>query len=88
VFFTKERDGREVRSYDDLSFRYIYDPIGDPQDHKELMTGMEATAYEVKRNMDRLPDFLDPEEQLNFSSKLDGRVGRWLASRLAARLDP
>lgn len=87
VFFTKQRDGKEMKSYDDLSFRYIYDPIGDPQDHKELMTGMEATAYEVKRNMDRLPEFLDPEDQLNFSSKLDGRVGRWLADRLAGRLD-
>jgi len=86
VFFTKERDSKEMKSYDDLSFQYIYDPVGDPQDHKELMTGMEATAYEVKRNMDRLPDFLDPEKQLTFSGKLTGRVERWLASRLAERL--
>jgi len=52
------------------------------------MTGTEATAFDVKRNMDRLPDFLDPETQLTFSGKLDGRVERWLASRLAGRLDP
>jgi hypothetical protein len=87
VFFNKERDHKELKSYDDLSLRYIYDPVGDPQDHQELMTGTDATAFDVKRNMDRLPDFLDPEKQLTFSGKLDGRVERWLASQLAARLD-
>ena len=45
------------------------------------MTGEKATAYEVKRNMDRLPDFLDPEIPLKFTSKFDGRIGRWLADR-------
>ncbi len=87
VFFSKERDQTELRSYDDLSFQYIFDPIGDPQDHRELMTGTEATAFDVKRNMDRLPDFLDPEKSLSFSGKLDGRIERWLAERLAQRLD-
>lgn len=87
VFFSKERDQKELRSYDDLSFQYIFDPIGDPQDHRELMTGTEATAFDVKRNMDRLPDFLDPEKPLSFSGKLDGRIERWLAERLAQRLD-
>jgi hypothetical protein len=87
VFFSKKRDHKEVKAYDDLSFRYIYDPVGDPQDHKELMTGMDATAYEVKRNMDRLPDFLDPEKSLTFSGKLDGRVHSWLEQRLAQRLE-
>jgi hypothetical protein len=86
VFFNKERDPKELKSYDDLSFKYIFDPIGDPQDHRELMTGTEATAFEVKRNMDRLPDFLDPEKQLNLSGKLHGRVECWLANRLAERL--
>jgi hypothetical protein len=86
VFFNKERDHKELKSYGELSFKYIFDPIGDPQDHRELMTGTEATAFEVKRNMDRLPDFLDPEKQLNFSGKLHGRVERWLAARLAERL--
>lgn len=33
------------------------------------MTGTEANAFEVKRNMDRLPDFLDPEKQLTLSGK-------------------
>src|SRR6185436_18002432 len=87
VFFSKERDQKNLQEYDDLSFRYIYDPVGDPQDHKELMTGAEATAYEVKRNMDRLPDFVDPETPLKFTSKLDGRIGRWLADRLNQRLE-
>jgi hypothetical protein len=87
VFFKKERDQKELKLYDDLSFQYIYDPIGDPQDHRELMTGTEAVAFEVKRNMDRLPEFLDPEKQLNFTGKLHGRVGNWLSSRLQERLD-
>ena len=87
VFFSKERDQKELKSYDDLSFRYIYDSIGDPEDHRELMTGIEATAFEVKRNMDRLPDFLNPETELNFSGKLHGRVERWLTDRLGRRLD-
>jgi hypothetical protein len=39
----------------------------------ELMTGTEAPAFDVKRNMDRLPDFLNPETQLAFSGKLDGK---------------
>ncbi len=39
VFFSKERDQKNLQEYDDLSFKYIYDPVGDPQDHKELMTG-------------------------------------------------
>src|SRR5207253_9798599 len=32
VFFNKERVHKELKSYDDLSLRYIYDPVGDPQD--------------------------------------------------------
>ena len=51
------------------------------------MTGTEAIAFEVKRNMDRLPEFLDLEKQLNFTGKLHGRVGNWLSSRLHQRLD-
>jgi hypothetical protein len=86
VFFHKERDQKELKLYDDLSFRYIYDQIGDPTDHRELMLGTEATAFEVKRNMDRLPGFLNPETALNFTGKLHGRVERWLAGRLAQRL--
>jgi hypothetical protein len=87
VFFSKERDHKDLKSYEDLSLQYIYDPIGDPHDHRELMTGTEASAFDLKRNMDRLPDFLDPETQLSFSGKLDGKIERWLAGRLAARLD-
>jgi hypothetical protein len=86
VFFSKERDQKELRSYDDLSFQYIFDPLEDPNDHRELMTGTDATAFEVKRNMDRLPDFLEPEKPLTLSGKLDGRIERWLADRLEERL--
>jgi hypothetical protein len=86
VFFNKQRDEKELKLYDDLSFKYIYDQIGDPSDHKELMLGTEAMVFEVKRNMDRLPDFLDPETELHFTGKLHGRVERWLADRLKQRL--
>ena len=61
--------------------------MGDPQDYMELMTGTQATSYEVKRNMDRVPDFLNAETPVKFTSKLDGRIGRWLADRLAQRLE-
>ena len=87
AFFNKDRDPKELRLYEDLSFKYIFDPAGDPQDHRELMTGTEASPYELKQNMDRLPEFLDPEKPLKFSGKLDGRVRSWLEQRLAQRLE-
>ena len=39
------------------------------------MNGIDATDIEVKRNMDRLLVFLDPEKQLDFTEKLRGPVG-------------
>jgi len=87
VFFNKERDPKDLKLYEDLSFKYIFDPAGDPEDHRELMTGTLATPYEVKQAMDRLPDFLDPEIPITLSSKLDGRIGGWLSDRLSQRLE-
>ncbi len=87
VFFNKERDPKKLRLYEDLSFKYIFDPAGDPQDHRELMIGTEASPYELKQNMNRLPDFLDPEKPLTLSGKLDGRVRSWLEQRLVQRLE-
>ena len=58
-----------------LACLYIYmSRFGDPR-ILEFMTGTEAMAFEVKRNMDRLPGFLDPEVQLKPTGRLHGRVG-------------
>ena len=88
VFFTKDRDPKSLKLYDNLTFRYIYDPSADPQEHGELITGIEANWYDVKRNMDRLPDFADPEKSSSFSPAIRGRLAKWLDQRLKDRLEP
>ncbi len=88
VFFRKDRDLLSAKLYDNLTFRYIYDPSSDPSEHAELMTGLEATPYDVKRNMDRLPNFADPERIINFSPVVRGRLAQWLDRRLKDRLEP
>jgi hypothetical protein len=88
VFFTKDRDPKELKLYEDLSFEYIFDPAGDPDDHRELMTGTEATWYDVKRNMERLPDYVDPEKTNSLTGAQRGRLVRWLEGRLKERLVP
>lgn len=88
VFFEKDRDPKHLRLYDNLTLRYIYDPGADVQEHAELMTGLEATWYDVQRNIDRLPDFVDPERISNFSGAVRGRLAKWLDQRLKNRLDP
>jgi hypothetical protein len=87
VFFTKERDPKALKLYEDLTFRYIFDPTADAQEHAELMTGLDATWYEAKRNMDRLPDYADPETEATFSEKTRGRLAQWLEHRLRERLE-
>lgn len=86
VFFSKERDPKELTIYDNLSFQYIYDAEGDPIDHKELMTGAETTWYDIRRNMDRLPDFVDPEKTGLLTDVQKGKLVRWLDGRLKERL--
>jgi hypothetical protein len=88
IFFSKERDPKELPLYDNLSLQYIYDPAGDPDDHKELMMGSETTWYDVKRNLDRLPDFVDPEKTTLLTGPQRGRLVRWLEGRLKERLVP
>jgi hypothetical protein len=88
VFFSKERDPKELTLYSDLSLQYIYDSVGDPVDHKELMTGTETSWYDVKRNLDRLPDFVDPEKTATLTGPQRGRLVRWLEGRLKERLVP
>src|SRR5574341_86783 len=88
VFFSKERDPKDLTLYDRLSLQYIYDPVGDPDDHRELMTGTEATWYDLKRNLDRLPPYVDPEQTGLLRSVERGRLVRWLEKRLKDRLVP
>lgn len=88
VFFSKDRDPKELKLYDNLSFQYIYDPVGDPDDHGELMVGTETAWYDVRRNMDRLPDFVDPEKTGALTDAQRGRLVRWLEGRLKDRLVP
>ena len=88
AFFQPERDPKALKHYEDLSLRYIFDPAGDPQDHAELMTGVNATWYEVRRNIDRLPDFVNPEKNpADFSDSIRARLARWLEERLKDRLE-
>ena len=86
VYFKKDRDPKELKRYDSLTFRYIYDPEADPEEHAELMTGIKTKAYDLKRNMDRLPEFVDPERVSDFSAPVRGRLAQWLEQRLKHRL--
>jgi hypothetical protein len=81
VFFKKDRDPKAVRLYEDLTFRYIYDPSADIEEHAELMTGIESGWYEAKRNLDRLPDFCDPEKTEGLPLQLRARLAKWLEER-------
>jgi len=86
AFFREERDPKDLKVFDDLSLRYIFDGAADPAGHAELMAGIEAGAYEVRRNMDRLPEFADPERTGAMSDVVRGRLEQWLSKRLAERL--
>jgi len=68
-----------------LSLRYIFDPEVDPQGHAELMTGIPVSWYEIKRDMDRLPDFVDPERTSILDRSLRGRLVEWLEKRIKQR---
>jgi len=87
VYFRKEADPAKLPLYENLSFKYIYDPGSDPEEHADLMTGTDATSYDVKRNMDRLPNFVDPEKVSSFPLPLRARLARWLTERLQSRLN-
>ena len=52
----------------------------------ELMQGVEGTAYDVRRNMDRLPDFANPESTGHLTDKLRGRLLHWSEKRLRERM--
>jgi hypothetical protein len=85
VFFQKDRDPKTLHRYKDLSLRYIFDPVADPEGHADLMMGTPATWYDVRRNMDRLPDFVHPERTNDLPRQVRGRVVAWLEDRIKQR---
>ena len=85
IFFRPDRDPVAMKLYDDLSLKYIHDAEGDPKDHKELVIGQSSTWYEAKRDLDRLPDFANPETNPGMPEKLQGRLRLWLEQRLKGR---
>ena len=85
VFFEKDRDPKQLKRYDDLSFRYIFDPTADAEGHAELMAGIPANWFEVKQNVDRIPDFADPERTSMTDARLRGRLTTWLEDRIRSR---
>jgi len=86
VFFQEARDPKELKLYRDLSLRYIFDAKADPQDHKDLVSGVESNWYEIKRNLDRLPQFCDPEVVSELTPKMQGKLKTWAAQRLKERM--
>jgi hypothetical protein len=85
VFFQKERDPKTIKRYDDLGFRYIFDPAADPAGHAELMAGIPAKWFEAQQSMDRILDFADPESTSMTDSRLRGRLTTWLEDRIRSR---
>jgi hypothetical protein len=85
AFFQPDRDPQKLIKYEDLSLRYIWDGTGD-SDHHDLMTGVETNWYDVRRNMDRLPDFVNPETTPGYPEPLRARLSKWLDDRRTMRV--
>jgi hypothetical protein len=49
------------------------------------MAGIPTKWYDVRRNMDRIPDFADPEKITVLDRQLRGRLASWLEDRIRAR---
>lgn len=86
VYFEPKQRQTPPPRYEDLTFRYIYDEAADPEEHRELMTGVDASWYDVKRNVDRLPEFVNPEKATGFTEVARARLADWLDRRLRERL--
>lgn len=86
VFFQEARDPRDLKLYQDLSLRYIFDSKADPEDHEHLVAGVKSGWYEIKRNLDRLPKFCDPEVVSELKPKMQGQLKTWAFQRLKDRM--
>ncbi len=86
VFFHEDRDPKTLERYQDLSLRYIFDSKTDPEDHQHLVAGVDASWYEIRRNLDRLPGFCDPEVVSQLTPKIQGKLKNWAAQRLKNRM--
>lgn len=85
VFFKKERDPRTLKLYEDLGFRYIFDPAADPVGHAELVAGIPAKWFEAQQSMDQIPEFAEPEHTSMADARLRGRLTTWLEDRIRSR---
>jgi hypothetical protein len=85
VFFQRDRDPKTLTRYEDLGLRYIFDPLTDPDGHAELMAGIPTKWYDVRRNMDRIPEFADPEKVPVLDRQIRGRLAGWLEDRIRSR---
>jgi hypothetical protein len=83
TFFHPERDLKRPTRYDDLSLRYIWDHSAD---HRDLMIGTETNWYEVRQNLDRLPDFANPEKTSAYPEPQRARLAKWLDERRVGRM--
>jgi hypothetical protein len=86
VFFQEARDPKDIPAYRDLDLKYIYGSEADPKDHADLVLGSDATWFEVKRNLDRLPRTLDPETVATLTPKMEGQLKNWAAEHLKQRM--
>jgi hypothetical protein len=50
------------------------------------MAGKQVTWYDVRRNMDRLPDFVNPEKHEGLSMQQRARLAKWLEERISQRM--
>ena len=86
VFFHEARDPKSLPLYRDLSLRYIFNSKADPEDHEHLVAGVKSSWYEIKRNLDRLPKFCDPEVVSELKPKMQGQLKMWASQRLSDRM--
>ena len=86
AFFHPGRDVPSLQTYADLDLRYIHDVASDARSHAELMAGEDCMWYDVQQNLNRLPDFVNPEKTAELSLKERGRLAHWAENRLKIRL--
>jgi len=53
--------------------------------YAELVADIPVIRYDVKRNMDRLPGFVNPERMLKRDRSTRGRLVGWLEGRIRSR---